>query len=109
MFLGHLAAGLGEGQLAKLRRTLHKPGASPTMKKNNFVKHLQWGSEIRTSLDFKWWKRGWVANSGTIAERSRACVCSGFVVEVPGSNLTWGSFFLNKKNFVFQELDGELS
>ena len=22
----------------------------------------QWGSEIRTSLDFKWSKRGWVAN-----------------------------------------------
>ena len=23
---------------------------------------LQWGSEIRTSLDFKWSKIGWVAN-----------------------------------------------
>ena len=24
--------------------------------------HLQWGSEIRTSRDFKWSKKGWVAN-----------------------------------------------
>ena len=24
--------------------------------------HLQWGSEIQTSLDFEWSKRGWVAN-----------------------------------------------
>ena len=25
-------------------------------------KMIQWGSEIRTSLDFEWSKRGWVAN-----------------------------------------------
>ena len=47
--------------------------------------------------------------SRAIAERSRACVHSGFVIGVPGSNPTWGHFFLNKKKFVFQELDGELS
>ena len=35
--------------------------------------------------------------SGTIAKRSRACVCSGFVVRVPGSNPAWERFFLNKK------------
>ena len=29
-FLVHLAAGLGEGQLAKLRQKLHMPGESPT-------------------------------------------------------------------------------
>ena len=23
---------------------------------------IQWGSEIQTSLDFEWSKRGWVAN-----------------------------------------------
>ena len=23
---------------------------------------MQWGSEIQTSLDFKWSKRGWVSN-----------------------------------------------
>ena len=27
---------------------------------NSFV--VQWGSEIRTSLDFEWSTRGWVAN-----------------------------------------------
>ena len=27
-----------------------------------FCNKLQWGSEIRTSLDFEWSKRGWVAN-----------------------------------------------
>ena len=47
--------------------------------------------------------------SGAIAEQSRACVCSRFVVGVPGSNPAWGRFFLNKKKFVFRELDGELS
>ena len=26
------------------------------------VTSVQWGSEIRTRLDFKWSKRGWVAN-----------------------------------------------
>ena len=31
--------------------------------------------------------------SGAIAERSRACVCSGFVVWVPGLNPAWGHFF----------------
>ena len=25
-------------------------------------KQVQWGSEIRPSLDFEWSKRGWVAN-----------------------------------------------
>ena len=35
-----------------------------------------------------------------IAERSRACVCSGFVVWVPVRNPAWGLFF---------RLDGELS
>ena len=25
--------------------------------------YVQWGSEFRTSLDFEWSKRGWVANS----------------------------------------------
>ena len=27
-----------------------------------FVLEVQWGSEIQTSLDFEWLKRGWVAN-----------------------------------------------
>ena len=27
-----------------------------------YTVHIQWGSEIRTSLDFEWSKRGWVAN-----------------------------------------------
>ena len=31
--------------------------------------------------------------SGAIAERSKACVCSGYVVGVPGSNPAWGHFF----------------
>ena len=47
--------------------------------------------------------------SRAIAERSKACVCSGFVVGVPSSNLAWGHFFLNRKKFVVRELDGELS
>ena len=38
------------------------------------------------------------------AERSRACICSGFVVGVPGSNPTWGCFFLNKKKIRFSEV-----
>ena len=29
-------------------------------RKTNVI-HIQWGSEIRTSLDFEWLKRGWVA------------------------------------------------
>ena len=29
---------------------------------NHYKNLIQWGSEIRTSLDFKWLKRGWVAN-----------------------------------------------
>ena len=28
--------------------------------------------------------------NGAIDERSRASVCSGFLVGVPGSNLAWG-------------------
>ena len=47
--------------------------------------------------------------SRAIAERSRACVCSRFVVgswvQFPPGEV----FFLDKKKFVFQELDGELS
>ena len=39
--------------------------------------------------------------SGAIAERSRACVHSGFVVGVPGLNPTQGHFFMNKKNCFF--------
>ena len=39
-----------------------------------------------------------------IAERSRACICSGFVVGVPGSNPTWGCIFLNKKKIRFSEV-----
>ena len=31
-----------------------------TKMSENFT--LQWGSEIRTSLDFEWSKRGWVTN-----------------------------------------------
>ena len=27
-----------------------------------FVLEVQWGSEIQTSLDFEWLKRGWIAN-----------------------------------------------
>ena len=27
-----------------------------------YSKKIQWGSETRTSLDFKWSKKGWVAN-----------------------------------------------
>ena len=45
--------------------------------------------------------------SGSIAERSRACICSGFMVGDPGSNPAWRCFFLNKKKFIFRELDGE--
>ena len=40
--------------------------------------------------------------SGAIAERSWACVHSGFMVGVLASNPAWGHFFINKKDkFVF--------
>ena len=29
---------------------------------DNSGRGLQWGSEIRTSLEFEWSKRGWVSN-----------------------------------------------
>ena len=38
-------------------------------------------------------------------KRSRACICSGFVVGVPGLNPAWKVF----SEYVFRELDGELS
>ena len=31
---------------------------------------VQWGSEIRPSLDLEWSKRGWVANGVNVTERS---------------------------------------
>ena len=29
---------------------------------------IQWGSEIRTNLDFEWFKRDWVANGPDLEE-----------------------------------------
>ena len=32
------------------------------VRENLRCSQVQWGSEIQTSLDFEWSKRGWVAN-----------------------------------------------
>ena len=37
-------------------------GSSKKAKGINESEAVQWGSEILTSMDFKWSKRGWVAN-----------------------------------------------
>ena len=45
------------------KKVLIRSGKLLTKNKSNYKNsNIQWGSEIWTSLDFKWSKRGWVAN-----------------------------------------------
>ena len=81
----------------KFRRAIKRPSLKHHYEKGSEV---SWRQRSKKSVELY---------NGAIAERSRARVCSGFVVGVPGSNPTWGGFFLNKKKFVFLELDGEPS
>ena len=33
--------------------------------------YIQWGFEIRISLDFEWWKKGWAANE--VMSKFKSC------------------------------------